>query len=128
MNKDYTNDIQRVFAQHYANERKKLGDSFLAALYNLRLPPERLSQEDKKRLTYIVWLFFELPSTNLNEPRTVGNNRPPGFAFPDGFLIHDDMMGYGVKDKSGMYQPGEGPVPLASSFFISSRNRLSPQR
>ncbi len=90
----YENDIQRAFAQHDADERKRFGDSFLAALYNLCLPEGCLSQEDKKRLSYVVSLFFEFPPTNLRERQTDSSNRPPGFGFSDGFFIRTDMMGY----------------------------------
>ena len=107
MSTDFINSILRTYAKHYAEKRKRLGNSFLAALYNLRLPETNLSQEDKKRLSYVVWLFFEFPSTDLREPTFHGNNRPTGFSFSDGFMIHNDMMGYGVKDERGMYQPGE---------------------
>lgn len=113
MSKDNKNDkkiyddVQKVFAQRYANERIKRGDSFLAALYNLSLPVAALSSEQKKGLARVVWLFYEFPPTNLSEPVVHDNNRPPGFSFPDGFIIHDDMMGYGVQDESGIYQPSE---------------------
>ena len=56
------NDIQRIFANIYADKRKKLGESFLAALYNLRLAEGYLSQEEKKRLANVVWLFFQFPA------------------------------------------------------------------
>lgn len=107
-------DVQKVFAQHYANERKKRGDSFLAALYNLRLPAAALSSEQKKSLARVVWLFYEFPPTNLSEPATYGNNRqpgfgftvrPPGFGFSDGFFIREDMMGYVSMGNSAIHQP-----------------------
>ena len=94
MSKDNINDIQRLLAKHYAGKRKRLGDSFLAALYNLRLPEGGLSPEDKKRLAYVVWLFYEFSSNNLSEPASYGNNQPSGVSFPDGFSIREDMMGY----------------------------------
>ena len=87
-------DIHRLLAEQYARERKKLGDCFLAALHNLHLPDEGLSQEEKKRLSYVVWLFFRFPSNNLSEPQFDDYDRAPGYGFDDGFFIRADMMDY----------------------------------
>ena len=115
MSTDLINSIQREYAKHYTEERKRLGNSFLAALYNLRLPGEGLSQEDKKRLSYVVWLFFEFSSN-------YGDNRAPGVSFSDGFMIHNNMIGYGVKDERGMYHPGEEEWWNSKDFGAFQRN------
>lgn len=94
------NDIQNLLAKHYVDERKKLGDSFLAALYNLRLPEEGLSHEDKKCLSYVAWLFFKFPSTNLSEQQTADSDQPPGVGYSDGFFIRKDMIGYEQSEES----------------------------
>lgn len=108
MSKNPIDNIRSSFAQHYAKERKRLGGNFLSALYNLHLPEGRLWSEDKKRLSYVVWLFFEFPQTNLLEPPANGNDRPPGFTFgEDGFSIAPDMMGYKEPDEKGINRPGE---------------------
>ena len=115
MSTDLINSIEREYTRHYAEERKRLGNSFLAALYNLRLPEAGLSQEDKKRLSYVVWLFFEF-SSNYD------NHRAPGVSFSDGFMIHNDMMGYGVKDERGMYHPGVEGWWNSKDFGAFQRN------
>ena len=74
MSTDLINSIEREYTRHYAEERKRLGSSFLAALYNLRLPEAGLSQEDKKRLSYVIWLF-------LNSPQIIIITGHPGLAF-----------------------------------------------
>lgn len=122
MSTDLINSIQREYAKHYTEERKRLGNSFLAAVYNLRLPEGDLSQGDKKRLSYVVWLFFELPSTNLSDSVSHDNNRPTGFSFSDGFMIRNDMMGYGVKNEKGMYQPDEEEWWNSKDFNRFQRN------
>ena len=123
MSIDLINEIQMQFAQYYANEKKKLGGNFLVALYNLRLPEGRLSLEDKKRLSYVVWLFFEFPQNNLSEQPVHGNNRPPGFLFfNNGFSIQPDMMGYAEPDKKGMHHPGEEAWWNSEDFSAFQRN------
>ena len=123
MSKDNRDNRQRALAQFYANERKRLGGSFLVALYNLRLPKERLSQENKKRLAYIVWLFFEFPQTNLYEPPADGNDRPPGFLFfKNGFSIEPEMIGYAEPDEKGMNRPGTEAWWNSDDFDAFQRN------
>ena len=94
MSKHDIENIQGLLTKHYAEERKKLGGSFLAALYNLRLLYGDFSQEAEQRLSYVVWLFFDFPSINLGETQVIDGNRPPGFGFSDGFSIRRDMIGY----------------------------------
>ena len=113
MSKHDIENIQGLLTKHYAEERKKLGDSFLAALYNLCLLDGDFSQETKHRLSYIVWLFFELPSTNLGERQDTDGNRPPGFGFSDGFFIRGDMIGY---------EQGEENWWDSKDFYVFQRN------
>ena len=123
MSRDLINEIQMRFAQYHANERKKIGGSFLVALYNLRLPERQLSLEDKKRLSYVVWLFFEFPQNNLSEPPLHGDNRPPGFLFfNNGFSIQRDMMGYAEPDEKGMHHPREEAWWNSEDFDAFRRN------
>jgi len=117
------NPVQKTFERHWASERKRYGGSYLVALYNLRLPEGQLSLEDKKRLSYVVWLFFEFPQTNLYEPPHHGNNRPPGFTFfKDRFSIEQDMIGYAEPDEKGLHRPGAEVWWRSDDFLAFQHN------
>lgn len=47
---------------------KHFSDSYLAALYNLHLLEGRFSPDDKKRLSRVVWNFFQPPGKTSVEP------------------------------------------------------------
>jgi len=105
-----------------ALSKKRLRSSFLVALYNLRLPEGQLSPEDKKRLSYVVWLFFEFPPMNLYDPPSDGDNRPPGFLYFNGFSIRREMMGYMEPDEKGFNRSGEEAWWKSEDFDAFQRN------
>jgi len=123
---DYVIKMQECAEKRWAEEKEKLGGSYLVALYNLHLPEVPFSPEDKKRLSDVVSHFIEPPAVSLEAPPTFGNRRSAGLILPTSsgyFEVTLGMMGYSAyDDEKGIYHPGDAWWNSEDFFIAFQRN------
>ena len=103
-------DIQEMAREHCDSERSERGGSYLAALYNLDLPEvtsQELSEQRRRELAHVVWLFQE-PRRALGQQSPTFGGTPPksGTVYEDGFMLDEWAMGYKQPDSDGIMRPG----------------------